>query len=653
MKKILNWKLRTKLISSFLVILIIPSLILGGIAFYSTTIQIEKEQVNSAKSSINLLNSSITNTIDPKVHDAQYFSKRITSSLLISSKNSELRKILDQYVNEHPEAAMAYVGTAHGEMIRMPFYQYPKDYDPRERPWYQEAMQKNGEVVITEPYVSSTSGNLVITISKKLADGSGVIGIDISIDTLRSITNKIKIGQNGFISLVDNNGVYISHPNKKSGSPANESYIKKVMANSMGQMTNKKHEILYMTNNSTGWKVIGSTDKSEATKASLPMLYTNMIVQIIFFIIGGIVISLIVRSIIKPIDRLKNSAQKVSDGDLTEDIVVNSNDEIGELSKSFIDMKDKLSTLISKVNNSTTLVRSSSEELSASASQNIAASQQIAAAMQQVTIGTENQTVGIEQNAVSVEEVSIGITAIAEDASQVSNLSVQATQQAEEGGKSIQHTVSQMDSIHQSVTQSDTKIKSLYDRTKEIGAILDIIGDIADQTNLLALNASIEAARAGEHGKGFAVVADEVRKLAEGSRESASKIASLITSVQQDSGEAVKIMGQTLENVKKGITISQSTATKFEAIIESMRDITPKIENVSATSEQISASIQEIAATAINLNDHAKDNAAASEEVTASTEETLSSMESMELAAGQLLNMAEELQQIVQQFKIQ
>ncbi len=652
MKKIFNWKLRTKLISAFLVILIIPSLILGGIAFYSTTIQIEKEQVDSAKSSINLLNTSITNTINPKVHDVQYFSQKITSSLLNSSKSSELRKILDQYVNEHPEAVMAYVGTAHGEMIRMPFYQYPKEYDPRERPWYQEAMQKNGEVVITEPYKSSTSGNLVITVSKKLADGSGVIGIDIDIDTLRNITNKIKIGRKGFISLVDNNGVYISHPNKKSGSTANESYIKKVMSNSMGQITNKKHEILYMTNNSTGWKVIGTTDKSEATKASLPMFYTDIIVQIIFFIIGGIIISLIVRSITKPIDRLKNSAQKVSDGDLTEDIVVTSNDEIGELSKSFIDMKDKLSTLISKVNKSTTLVRSSSEELSASANQNIAASQQIAAAMQQVTIGTEKQTVGIEQNAISVEEVSIGITAIAEDASQVSTLSVQATQQAEEGGKSIQHTVSQMDSIHQFVTQSDTKIKSLYDRTKEIGAILDIIGDIANQTNLLALNASIEAARAGEHGKGFAVVAEEVRKLAEGSRDSASKIASLITSVQQDSGEAVKIMSQTLENVQKGITITQSTATKFEAIIASMRDITPKIGNVSATSEQISASIQEIAATATELNDHAKDNAAASEEVTASTEETLSSMESMEMAAGQLLNMAEELQQIVQQFKI-
>lgn len=650
MKKILKLNLRTKLFSAFLLILVIPSIILGAISYESTKKQIELEQINSAKSTINLLNSTITDTIQPKTHDVGYLSKKVTLSLLDASKDSNLRNILDQYVNEHPEAAMAYVGTAKGKMIRMPYFEYPKDYDPRERPWYKEALQSN-DVVITEPYTSSTSGNLVITISKKLADGSGVVGVDIAIDKLQEIANRVKIGKLGFVSLVDNSGNYISNPHIKSGNTAKESYMKQVLSKSYGQTDYNDQKILYLTNNETGWKIIGTTFKSEATKDAAATLDIELIVEIIFIVIGCILILFIVRSIIKPIDKLKESAHRMGEGDLTEEIAIHSNDEIGELAQSFNTMKDNLSSLIQKVNSSATLVRSSSEELSASASQNIAAAQQIASAMQQVTLNTEQQTNNIEQNATSVEEIAEGMTVITDAVSEVSSLSVHATKQAEDGEQSIKHNVSQMDSIHQFVTTSDAKIKSLYDRTKEIGAILDIIGDIADQTNLLALNASIEAARAGEHGKGFAVVADEVRKLAESSQESAAKIAALITAVQQDSGEAVKTMVLTLENVQEGITISQNTAAKFKAIISSMRDITPKIENVSATSQQISASIQEMAATANKLNDHAKDNAAASEEVSASTEETLSSMEAMEAAATQLLNMSEDLQDVVQRFK--
>lgn len=650
MKKILKLNLRTKLFSAFLLILVIPSIILGAISYESTKKQIELEQINSAKSTINLLNSTITDTIQPKTHDVGYLSKKVTLSLLDASKDSNLRNILDQYVNEHPEAAMAYVGTAKGKMIRMPYFEYPKDYDPRERPWYKEALQSN-DVVITEPYTSSTSGNLVITISKKLADGSGVVGVDIAIDKLQEIANRVKIGKLGFVSLVDNSGNYISNPHIKSGNTAKESYMKQVLSKSYGQTDYNDQKILYLTNNETGWKIIGTTFKSEATKDAAATLDIELIVEIIFIVIGCILILFIVRSIIKPIDKLKESAHRMGEGDLTEEIAIHSNDEIGELAQSFNTMKDNLSSLIQKVNSSATLVRSSSEELSASASQNIAAAQQIASAMQQVTLNTEQQTNNIEQNATSVEEIADGMTVITDAVSEVSSLSVHATKQAEDGEQSIKHNVSQMDSIHQFVTTSDAKIKSLYDRTKEIGAILDIIGDIADQTNLLALNASIEAARAGEHGKGFAVVADEVRKLAESSQESAAKIAALITAVQQDSGEAVKTMVLTLENVQEGITISQNTAAKFKAIISSMRDITPKIENVSATSQQISASIQEMAATANKLNDHAKDNAAASEEVSASTEETLSSMEAMEAAATQLLNMSEDLQDVVQRFK--
>ena len=152
------------------------------------------------------------------------------------------------------------------------------------------------------------------------------------------------------------------------------------------------------------------------------------------------------------------------------------------------------------------------------------ATEKVAISIQEVSSSAEKQTSSVDKNAESLNELTQGIAHIAESSSNVSDLSLQTIQLAEEGEKAVQSTKEQMNSIHQSVTESNAKIQTLYERSQEISAILDVITGIANQTNLLSLNAAIEAARAGEHGKGFAVVADEVKKLAEQSQSSAKQI---------------------------------------------------------------------------------------------------------------------------------
>jgi len=153
-----------------------------------------------------------------------------------------------------------------------------------------------------------------------------------------------------------------------------------------------------------------------------------------------------------------------------------------------------------------------------------------------------------EQLTASAQQTS-GVDRIVESVRVLSNLSRGTRAQADEGGASIQQVLGQMNSIHESVEKSDAMIKSLYDRSKEIGSISEVISGIAQRTNLLALNAAIEAARAGEHGKGFAVVATEVRLLAEQSQTSASQISELIAEIQRETRESVLTMEKVRQDV--------------------------------------------------------------------------------------------------------
>ena len=233
----------------------------------------------------------------------------------------------------------------------------------------------------------------------------------------------------------------------------------------------------------------------------------------------------------------------------------------------------------------------------------------------------------------------------------VSNLSRQTMNHAEMGGKAVKNTVNQMNSISESVIESNEMIKSLNAHAKTVSTILNVITAIADQTNLLSLNAAIEAARAGEHGRGFSVVAEEVRKLAEQSQSSAKDIDTIVQGIQKDTENAVQKMALVTEDVKTGVQISNEAIEKFHEILKGTKEITPQMEEVSATTQQIASAIQELNATANELSFIAHENASTSEEVAASTEEQLASMEEISASAQALSSLAEELTQSIAQFK--
>lgn len=647
-------KLKFKLFGSFAIILVLPIIVVGFLSYSSAQEQLKKELLFSAEQNVAILDNIINNEISPKQHDTETFAKNITANQ-VGNGNTEIIKPFDQYMELHPEVQSMFIGTKDGQMISSPDLNLPSDFDPRERSWYLGAEEKKGELIITSPYPAAGSGDMVVTIAKTLDDGSGVIGIAVYIELLQKTAEEVQIGKEGYAILLDAEQKYITSPINEAGEEAKDALSNKLYEQASGHLSDEHggqaKQVYFTTNKLTGWKVAGTMSDSEVSEATRPLLINTLIVIALSILIGAGAITFIVLSITRRIRDLQQKAKKISEGDLTEIITIKVEDEIGDLAGSFNDMIVSIRGLLKTIESNSEQVAASAEELTASAEQTSQANGQVATAILEVASSAEKQTYGIDNNVNALEEISQGAALIARNSLTVTNLTRETTLKAEEGGKSVLQTVDQMSSIHHSVIESNTMIKSLSNRSKEIESILDVITGISNQTNLLALNAAIEAARAGEAGKGFAVVADEVRKLAEQSQVSAQQISELIQAIQQDTENTVSKMSKVTEDVQSGLVVSEDAVKNFFEILDSMKEITPQMESVSATAELMSVGVQKAGVTANEIADIAKSNATTSEEVAASTEEQLASMEEIALSAKSLSKLAEELQEGIQKFK--
>ncbi|MGG2080951.1 methyl-accepting chemotaxis protein [Lysinibacillus pakistanensis] len=641
-----------KLYTLFALILLIPVISVGSLSYLSAKNSIEQEILFSANESVEILNKLIDKTISEKINDVSIFSKEIDVTQYEESKKTVLAKF-QQYTKLHPDVLSIYVGTDKGEFLQEPRIN-AEDYNPLERDWYKKAKSLKSDTVITNPYIDAGTGEMVVTIARQVEGQSAVVAVDIKLTDLQKISDSISIGKNGYPSIFGDNNMVIAHPTLEAGGELKESFLDKLYDSTSGTyeyVFNGDNRIMFFTTNElTNWKITGTIFAKEIDESASTILSHTLLVLGAAIVISSIVFYFVMKAVIKPIRALKDSAVTISKGDLTEKVVVTSKDEIGQLGQAFNDMQGSLRALIQKIEQNAEEVASSAEELTANANQTSIATEKVAISIQDVASSADTQTTSANKNAQSLHELSKAILHIAEISSSVTDLSQHATHQADEGGKAVQNTKDQMQSIHVSVTESNQKIQTLHERSQQITSILDVITGIADQTNLLALNAAIEAARAGEHGKGFAVVADEVRKLAEQSQTSAKQIFELIHSIQLETEQSVNIMAKVSEDVQNGLKVSDEAITKFQVILTSMNDIMPKMNEVSSASEQMSASVQEVTAITEDLAFSAQSNASASEDVAASTEEQLASMEEINASAQALAHMADELKQLISQF---
>lgn len=375
------------------------------------------------------------------------------------------------------------------------------------------------------------------------------------------------------------------------------------------------------------------------------------LVSVIFFASIGIAVY-ISRYILGFVQKFMHVSNKVSQGDLRQQIQFAAQDEFGRMSHSYNQTVNNLRNLIKKIQGSAEQVAASSEELTASADQSARVTGQIANSVSQVANASEGQLNAVNATSAAIEEISASIEEVAANATTASQQAHQAMETAKEGVGSIEKAICQMENIEHTVSDSAVLIETLGERSKEIGQIVDTIAGIAGQTNLLALNAAIEAARAGEHGKGFAVVAEEVRKLAEQSQEAAKQIAELIGKIQNETERAVTSMQEGTREVKVGTQVVNASGGAFRKIQQLAEVVGKQVEIIATTVQEVAKGSEDIVVSVRQIDEESKNVAGETQNVSAATEEQSASMEEMAASSQSLAKMAEEMQEETQKFTV-
>lgn len=355
----------------------------------------------------------------------------------------------------------------------------------------------------------------------------------------------------------------------------------------------------------------------------------------------------------------------------TAEVPVRSKDETGQMAESFNLMVRKLREtgqafsrmngvlrqLVAQVVENAARVDQSSRALSQVAEQAGAVTQQIASSIQEVAKGTQDQSSSVHQTVACVEQLSKAIGAIASGAQEqargtqhaskslghisgvidqvaanslaVASVADSTSLAARRGTAAVDKVAQGMAVIKETVTEAADRIGELGNRSEEIGNIVETIDDIAEQTNLLALNAAIEAARAGKHGKGFAVVADEVRKLAERSSEATKEIATLIQTVQRDTADAVRAMGDGVQGVERGSMLTEEAGQALQEILVAAETTADKVREILTAAQEMAAVRAEVVQAMDSVSAIAEENAAATEEMKAGSNEVIRSVESI------------------------
>lgn len=514
------------------------------------------------------------------------------------------------------------------------------DMDFSTREWYIRSQQEQ-KPIVTGAYVDVATQKLVISIAGPIMSNNqmvGVAGIDVSLDQLSNSLNSVKIGETGYITLIDSSNMIIYHPDSSViGSTIEEAQYSSNMKDALLSHS-RVNGMAYTRQNTSYYGSIATLDDvNYQVLGILPSLeYRSHITNTVRMIIIGfvscaillaIIVILLAISIIRPLKRLSKVADRLADGELDVDYHVKGHDEVARLGQSTLRIVDRLKTYIKYIDELSSVLdqigkgnlvfelqydyhgefgklkeallriqKNLSETLSSIAM----SAAQVHMGSDQIASGAQSLAQGATEQASAVQELS----------STVQSLNEKVTEGAAQAGQMIE----QLNEVKAQVSTSNgqmqdmlTAMQDISRHSNAIGKIIKTIDDIAFQTNILALNAAVEAARAGAAGKGFAVVADEVRNLA-GKSAAAAK-------------ETNELIAHSVEAVKRGEGIARATADALSTAASNSDEVVTAVERVTHDYQEQAEHLKDVSVGVNQISEVVQTNSATAEQSAAASEQ--------------------------------
>ncbi|KPU27666.1 hypothetical protein TR13x_03835 [Caloranaerobacter sp. TR13] len=653
-----NLKLKTKIILIIITLVFLSSATSGLISYFNQKDTILHELEDTSSNLSNILSKQIETFLSEKIKLLESISNL---EGIISLDRDSQTKILKAIQTKQNDFSLLFVTNLKGYQIaRSDGKTIYSDLSKRQ---YIKDVKEKKKTVVSNVLISKTTGKPALVIATPVFDSNNkmiaILGGTVDLSCIERFRKETTIGKAGFSFVVDSEGKILAHPNKKiveeRKSYSDIAPVKEVLKNKTGTITYEIDGIKYYGSYKpvpilNGGVIVQQPFKEALAPLNKARLFTFIITLIIILAASaiGYIFSL---SITRSIAKLVAFANKLSEGDLTQNIDIKSKDEIGKLALAFKEMNNNLKNLLKNINIASEKVNKSALNLSESSSQVSKISEQIAIAIDELASGSSEQATSIQNTSNSVNEILKSIETISDKSIESAKLSNESKLLADRGIEIINDQNSKLKQSAESIRKVSNSIENLNKKSEKISQITNLISSISEQTNLLALNASIEAARAGEAGRGFSVVADEIRKLAEQSQDSVEQINSILTDMIKDIKNVVSDTRNTLEVFKEQESLSQNTTDAFYQISDSINKILHQVNDIAEAIEMVKNETNNMVDEIQSISAVSEESAASAEEVAASTEEQTASIQQISAAAQELAELSVNLEEEVRKFK--
>ncbi|HHW4402196.1 methyl-accepting chemotaxis protein [Aeromonas hydrophila] len=622
--------LRGKLLATSLGVVLLMASLLGIVAFHTlksrTMSAIQSEAVNYGHAysvAIGDWMADRKNTVHALVN------------LIADNPQAELVPHLKQAYTSGG-FGLTYFGSTQGVMTRQDPSLNTGNYDPRERPWYQDAV-KAGQLIVTAPYVSVTMQKLVVTLSEPvLHQGElvGAVGANLALDKLIDEVLAMQVQGEGYAMLLDSSGLIVGHPNKELALKQIAELSPDLSAATFQQWGRENNELHAATLDGrdvllavqpvagTDWllAMVMYRDVLEAPLASL--LWQLVGLTLVLMLVFSALLTAMFKYLFADLGRVAGALHDIAhgEGDLTVHINTRSKDEVGQLAESFNQFVARLHGIVSRLRDVTV-------ELAAQ-------SRAQAAGAQSRSQRVRQQQDEIVMVATAVTEMASATQEIAGNAEFAATTSGDAVKLAVAGQSQVGQSQRSITGLADEVADASQIIVELDAHAQKISGILATISGIAEQTNLLALNAAIEAARAGEQGRGFAVVADEVRVLSRRTHDSTDEIQQMIETLQQTTRRAVSGMETSRQLAGTSVEDAESANLSLGQINEAIGAISDMATQIAAAAEEQTSVTSEISRNTENIRHVSQELAEQANQEAAQAAELKGLTERLELEIG-------------------